>query len=152
MSSDGISAPEWMVEDVIGLGEGSLAAYKGKPLLILFWSIGCAGCTGRAIPYTLELQERYPDLQIVAFHSEFEHAKKHTPADVRAVADYFRLPYPVLIDESLTTFDAYEAMGTPHWVLVEADGTIRRSIFGSLPGSIQRLDYALMELFEVEID
>ena len=46
------------------------------------------------------------------------------------------------------TFRRYEAGGTPHWVLIDADGVIRKSIFGSMDGARQRLDYALEELFQ----
>ncbi len=45
------------------------------------------------------------------------------------------------------TFLRYEAGGTPHWVLIDTEGIIRKSIFGSMDGARQRLDYALEELF-----
>jgi hypothetical protein len=53
----------------------------------------------------------------------------------------------VFVDDGDATFRAYEAEGTPHWVLINADGTIRKSVFGSMAGSLQRLNYALQELF-----
>jgi len=120
--------------------------FRGRPLLLLFFNIGCPGCTGRAIPFSLQLREQFPDLQIVGIHARFE-GPAYSPSQVRAVIEYLKVPYPVLLDEGHETFSRYAAGGTPHWVLLDADGHIVRSIFGSMAGSQQRLAYALLELY-----
>lgn len=124
-----------------------LRALHGQPILLLFFNIGCAGCTGRALPLTLDLARQYPALQLVAIHSHF--SPTPVPIDsLKGVANYFKLPYPVLLDDGDAIFRHYQAEGTPHWVLINADGTIRKSFFGSMSGARQRLSYALIELFD----
>jgi len=53
-----------------------------------------------------------------------------------------------VLDQGHQTWSAYDAGRTPHWVLINANGEIEKSIFGSMPNSLQRLDYSLIELFE----
>ena len=126
----------------------TLETLRGQPTLLLFWNIGCAGCTGRALPLTLTLAERYPDLQIVAIHSVFPPRSEQPVREVSLVAKHFALPYEVALDAGDATYRAFGAEGTPHWVLLDRDGHVWRSFFGSMAGSQQRLSYALQELFE----
>ena len=144
----GQMAPDWQISGMLGDGPPSPADYRSKPLLLLFFNIGCAGCTGRAVPYTLELNERYPGLQIAALHASFAASSTYPDSQVQAVLDYFKVPYPVYLDQGSATFDAYQAEGTPHWVLIDAEGRIAKSFFGSMEGAIQRLEYTLAELFD----
>jgi peroxiredoxin len=143
----GQPAPPWQISQPLNGTNPGLRAFLGRPILLLFFNIGCSGCTGRALPFTLELAERYPELQIIGVHSSFEAGSRHPTSSVQAVIDYFKLPYLVFMDDGDATFRAYEAEGTSHWVLINADGTIRKSVFGSMAGSLQRLNYALQELF-----
>lgn len=122
---------------------------NGKPTLLLFFNIGCAGCTGRAIPLTLTFANDYPDLQLLAIHSHFSANTPHPYESVKAVASYFKLPYPVAFDQDDTIFRLYAAEGTPHWILLDAAGKIHKSIFGSMAGARQRLSYSLQELFQL---
>ncbi len=117
-------------------------------MLLLFFNVGCPGCMGRALPFSLELAARYPGLRLVGLHTSFEKGSDYAPARIQAVVEYFALPYPVYLDDGDATFLRYEAGGTPHRVLVEAGGIIRKSIFGSMDGARQRLGYALEELFQ----
>jgi len=50
-------------------------------------------------------------------------------------------------DTGSTTYEAYGAEGTPHWVLIDAEGRLHRSLFGSMEGVQVRLDYILREWF-----
>lgn len=141
--------PPWAITETIrGDINPDPAAFAGKPLLLLFFNLSCAGCTGRALPYTLELQERYPDLQIAAIHSSFSPGSTFSAAQVRSVLDYFGVTYPVFMDDGETTFSHYEAEGTPHWIVFDREGQVHRSFFGSMEGPVQRMEYLLLELFE----
>jgi hypothetical protein len=149
MMPTGTLAPEWTIDEALcGETPPTPQAFGGRPLLLLFFNVGCAGCTGRAVPYTLELRERYPDLQIAAIHSSFSQSSTYPASQVRAVLDYFRVPYPVYQDAGSTTFDRYAAEGTPHWIVIDGAGRVHRSVFGSMEGAIQRLEYILLEMFQ----
>lgn len=143
-----MTAPQWTVSTLTPGAGATIDAYAGKPLLMLFWNIGCAGCTGRAVPAAKRFAKQYPDLQVVGVHTTFEGPFGRDPEDVKKVVDYLNIEYPIVLDEGHVTFDAYEAGGTPHWVIIDADGDVRKSFFGSMAGSMQRLEYSLAELFE----
>ena len=89
----GQSAPTWTLSTDWHNAVQSPLDLRGRWAALLFFNIGCAGCTGRAIPFTRELATKYPDVQIVALHTDFE---SNTPlTHLKAVIDYFDLPYPV---------------------------------------------------------
>lgn len=143
----GQPAPSFQTRAVLNGELQDVENLHGAPALLLFFSIKCAGCTGRALPLSLDVAERYPDLQIVGIHSSFSEVSTPSLDAIQSVINYFDLPYPVIVDDGDATFRAYLAEGTPHWILLNADGTVRNSIFGSMAGAQQRLTYALLELF-----
>ncbi|MCB9282829.1 MAG: TlpA family protein disulfide reductase [Lewinellaceae bacterium] len=142
-----MNLPDWHIELPDGTPGPDLTQYHGKNLLILFYSMGCPGCLGRAIPFSLQLQKAYPDLQLVAIHTHFERPR-HTPEEIGQAALQLGVGYPVFLDKGLETASLYQAEGTPHWVLVGKEGELLKSIFGSMPNALQRLDLSLMELYQ----
>lgn len=142
----GQPAPAWQLSDAQG-GVSRLTDFLGRPLLVLFFSIDCPACVGRALPFSRLVAARYPALRIVGIHSQLEGGRAHTPEQVRAVAERQQFSHPVLLDDGGTTFSAYGASGTPHWVLIDAQGIVRKSFWGSTQGPQQRLEYALQEHF-----
>ncbi len=71
----------------------------GQALLLLFFNVGCPGCMGRALPFSLALARRYPGLRIIGLHTSFEKGSDDAPARIQAVVEYFKLPYPVYQDD-----------------------------------------------------
>ena len=67
---------------------------------------------------------------------------------IEEVGLYFKLNYPIYADQEKATYEMFKAEGTPHWVLIDAEGKIVKSIFGSMGNSKQRLLYAIQELFQ----
>ncbi|MCB0076372.1 MAG: TlpA family protein disulfide reductase [Anaerolineales bacterium] len=126
----------------------SLDDLRGDPALLLFWNIGCAGCVGRALPFAVELAKQFPSLQIVAIHSVFPPRPTQPQREVQRVADHYALPFVVALDDGDTHYRAFGAEGTPHWVILNEEGAIYRSFFGSMAGQQQRLLYALQALFD----
>ncbi|MCB0105653.1 MAG: TlpA family protein disulfide reductase [Caldilineaceae bacterium] len=142
----GQPAPEWSLDLAWPNAIQSPAELRGQWSVLLFFHIGCAGCTGRAIPFTRELAARYPNVNLVAIHTDFE--SNTTREQLKAVVDYFALPYPVLRDNGAATFRHYGAEGTPHWFLLDPNGVIQKSFFGSLGTALMRIDYTLGEAFQ----
>jgi len=125
----------WHLESI---GQKDLPHYdsfKGKPLLILFFYLGCPGCVGRAIP--------------LGIHSNFE-GLEYTNDEIIENLKSLHVRFPVFRDAGMaTTFHDYQAGGTPHWVLVDKNGKVVRSIFGSDPNrALLWLDYAIIEELE----
>jgi thiol-disulfide isomerase/thioredoxin len=144
---ENLLAPEWKITTLNDDIPPELSDFRGKPLLILIFSRGCPGCMGRAIPITQAFRKEYPDLQIVGLHTHFE-GMKYSMHQIHEVELFFKLDYPIYVDQEMATYELFKAEGTPHWVLIDEEGKIVRSIFGSMDNARQRLEYALDELFE----
>ena len=119
--------------------------YSGKPLLILFFNIQCLGCVGRAIPLAYDYLQEFKNLNVVAIHTAFG-KKVVTKDDIINIFTLKELPFPIYLDIENTNYEKFDCEGTPHWILMDKEGNVTRSIFGSQDGSQTRLIYALEEL------
>lgn len=119
--------------------------YRGKPLLLLFFNIQCLGCVGRAIPLAYDYLQEFKNLNAVAIHTNFR-KEEVTKDDIINIFTSKELPYPIYFDIDKTNYEKFECEGTPHWILINKEGEINKSIFGSQDGSQTRLLYALEEL------
>ncbi len=145
---DGKPAPEWTLKTWIQDGPLTVESLRGKPALIEFFSIVCAGCVHRSVPHSIELVEQYAPrgMQFVGINTVFESPDAQTVDNVRAFVEERKLPYPVALDDADETLARYLGLGTPTHILIDAQGIIFRNIFGSMAGPQQRLDYGIEEL------
>ena len=137
----------WHLESVGSVDVPNYKDFKGKPLLILFFYLGCPGCTGRAIPFANKMVYEHGDkINVLGIHSNFE-GPEYSDEDLVSTLKSLHARFPFFRDAGFaTTFHDYQAAGTPHWVLVNKDGRVIRSIFGSDPDrALLRLDYAINE-------
>lgn len=143
---EGDLLPPWKVRPLGDRTPPAWADLKKKFTLLFFYNLGCAGCVGRGLPLAQRIQELYPDLRVIGIHSDFG---RHTypPEDILAEASRQNLTIEQYRDQAHSTYDAYGAEGTPHWVLVSPEGRIHRSFFGSMQGMQIRMDYILRELY-----
>lgn len=139
--------PDWKLTSLDETTPPNLSELKGKPILILFFNLGCPNCKSRAFPVAKKLADDYPDLQVVGIHTRFE-GPEYSSRQIEEIKLVYQLNFPVWVDQGHQTFDLYEAGGTPHWTLINAEGMVMRNLFGSMPNTLQRLDYAMIELFE----
>ena len=146
---EGQALPNWEIRTLNNQTAPELDKFKGSPLLILFFNLGCLGCRGRAIPYSLRFSELYPYLQVVGIHTNFK-GIHYLPGQVASFLKKTDVNFPVFQDLDKRTYDNYQIEGTPHWILVNSEGLLLKSVFGSMGNSIHRLDYGLMELFQKE--
>jgi thiol-disulfide isomerase/thioredoxin len=110
----GSEAPALKVEPF--RGDTVLAA--GKPRLLFFWATWCAPCKA-SLPEVLAFaQDR--GVEVVAITDE-------DPETLTAFFATFKQPFPdtVAIDPYRSMFQAYGVSGTPTFVLIDADGTVR---------------------------
>ena len=137
----------WHIESVGSTEVPNPTDFKGKPLLILFFYLGCPGCIGRAIPFANKMVYEYQDkINVLGIHSNVE-GPEYSDADIIETLKSLYARFPFFKDAGFaTTFHDYQAAGTPHWILVNKDGIVIRSIFGSDPNrALLRLDYAIAE-------
>jgi thiol-disulfide isomerase/thioredoxin len=113
----GGAAPEWTLEDLSGVPV-SLAALRGRPVVIDFWATWCTPCEFQ-IPVLNQLHERYGDrVEVIGIAVDAGGREAVAPfATERGIA------YRVLLgDESLA--QRYGALGYPSLYVIRADGTI----------------------------
>lgn len=118
-----------------------------KPMLLLFFNIQCIGCVGRAIPLAYDYLQEFSNLNVVAIHTSFgkEIVSKD---DIINIFTKKELPFPFYFDIGKTNYEKFGCEGTPHWILINSEGNVTRSVFGSQDGAQNRLIYALEELTE----
>lgn len=108
----------------------SIASLQGKVVLIDFWTYTCVNCI-RTIPFLTEWYEKYADegLVIVGVHTpefEFEHEREN----VESAVEEFQIKWPVLQDNEMETWQAFNNMFWPAKYLIDKDGVIQYTHFG----------------------
>lgn len=149
--SVGAQLPDWSLEKIFEEESPQKEAFIGKPLLILFFSLGCPGCLGRAIPYANRIVHEMGDqMQVLGIHTNFESLNIPREKFAKARED-FAIRFPFFKDKNYdTTFLNYGAGGTPHWILVDKNNTVVYSIFGSDPNNaLLRLELKMQEFAQV---
>ena len=150
--SVGKPLPDWSLESIFGDAVPSVKHFRGKPLLVLIFSLGCPGCVGRAIPYANRIvYEGADSISVLGIHTNFEGVDFSNEQLETARRDLY-IRFPFYKDKNFdTTFLNYGAGGTPHWLLVDQDGKVVYSIFGSDPNNaLLRLDLKMQELRDHE--
>ena len=107
-----------------------LANYKGKVVLIDFWTYSCINCI-RTIPFLNDWYSKYADkgFVIIGVHSpEFEFEKNYD--NVKTAVQKFGIMYPVVLDNNLGTWNAYGNQYWPRHYLIDAQGYIREDHIG----------------------
>ena len=146
--------PKWRLEKIFDDDLPNREQYLGKPLLILFFSLGCPGCLGRAIPYANRIvYEKGNAINVLGIHTNFEGIDFSKERFIEAKKEFF-IRFPIFKDYNYdTTFLNYGAGGTPHWILVDEKGKVAYSIFGSDPNNaLLRLDYKISEVINRKTD
>jgi hypothetical protein len=122
----------------------------GKPGVVLAFSVECAGCVARAVPWLRDLSARHGEALVLAMvHTAYAHhvrPRDEVIDDVERVLAFTRTPLPVALDGDGSWAQAWGAEGTPHWFAFDAAGSLVRSVYGSQANAITRLDYLVEEL------
>jgi cytochrome c biogenesis protein CcdA/thiol-disulfide isomerase/thioredoxin len=108
----------------------TLASLRGRVVLVDFWTYTCINCI-RTLPYLKAWYAAYHDegLTIVGVETpEFSFEKD--ASNVRDAIDQFGLRYPVVQDNEMGTWNAYDNEYWPADYLIDADGEVRYATFG----------------------
>jgi cytochrome c biogenesis protein CcdA/thiol-disulfide isomerase/thioredoxin len=120
-------APEFVgLKDWINSSPKKLSDYKGKVVLIDFWTYSCINCI-RTQPYLKEWYSTYKDsgFEIIGVHAP-EFAFERIPANVEKATKAAGLEYPIALDNDFATWNAYGNQFWPGSYLIDKDGNIRR--------------------------
>jgi methionine-S-sulfoxide reductase len=105
-------------------------ALRGKVVLIDFWAYSCINCL-RTMPYVNAWYRHYKDsgLVVVGVHSPEFAFEKDLP-NVLAAVKKFDIQYPVVLDNQLAIWKAFNNRFWPAHYFVDAKGQIRGHHFG----------------------
>ena len=106
----------------------SLAALRGKVVLLDFWTYGCINCI-HIIPDLKRLEAEFPDeLVVIGVHSAKFDNEGETE-NLRRIVVRYGLEHPVVNDSDFAVWRRYEAQAWPTVVLIDPAGNIvlRRS-------------------------
>ncbi|HII17487.1 TPA: redoxin domain-containing protein [Candidatus Woesearchaeota archaeon] len=108
----------------------TMRSQRGKIVLVDFWTYSCINCI-RTMPYLKEWHGKYADngLVIIGVHTpEFEFEKNAD--NLQDAITKYGIAYPVVQDNDMQTWRAYQNRYWPRKYLVDADGFIRYDHIG----------------------
>ncbi len=103
----------------------TIAQYKDDKVVLLdIWTYSCINCQ-RTLPYLKEWYEKYHDLglEIIGVHTP-EFGFEKVLANVERAVQKFGIRYPVILDNSYQTWNAYGNQYWPRKYLIDMDGYI----------------------------
>ena len=132
----GEPAPTWHAIETRGIPEKSdVSDFRGKWLAVYFWGLGCAPCLGKGIPQAVEFYETHADqkdrFEIVGvcidIHEEVPDLKtldRKLKPIIENVWNGKRIPFPIALDDSFTSWERFGIRGLGSVVLVDPDGNL----------------------------
>ena len=122
----------------------TLESLRGNVVLVEFWTYSCINCVWN-MPYLKDWYDKYTDegLVIVGIHSPEMRAEKKREKVLAAVAEH-GLKFPVAQDNDFATWRAFGTVAWPTLYLVDKEGVIRYSNFGS--GNYDETELKIQEL------
>ena len=119
---------------------------KGKVVLYDIWTYSCINCV-RTLPYITAWDDKYSDqgLLVIGIHSpEFEFEKN--PENVKMAIDKHGINYPVVLDNDMETWKAFENRYWPRKYIADHEGYIRYDHKGE--GAYQETEKIIQQLLK----
>jgi cytochrome c biogenesis protein CcdA/thiol-disulfide isomerase/thioredoxin len=108
----------------------TMAGLRGHVVITDFWTYTCINCI-RTLPFLEGLYRTYHryGLQIVGIEAP-EFAFEQEASNVRQAIQTFGIKYPVVQDNNLSTWNAYQNQYWPADYFIDASGNVRHTQFG----------------------
>ena len=121
----------------------SLAALKGKVVLLDFWTYGCINCI-HIIPDLKRLEAKYANnLVVIGVHSAKFDNEKETD-NIRRIILRYEIEHPIANDADFAIWQAYSVRAWPTQVLIDPAGYVVGVAQGE--GNYEVLDEAISKL------
>lgn len=120
-------APDFTLTNIQG-HKMTLSNYRGKLVLLNFWSTTCPPCVAE-IPSLVSLHHEFKAQGLVVLGIALDPTEK----PVRELIARLKVDYPTLMDSSKDVyFDSYGLFGQPVSVIVDRNGVVREKIIGGV--------------------
>jgi thiol-disulfide isomerase/thioredoxin len=121
----------------------SIAALKGKVVLLDFWTYGCINCI-HIIPDLKKLEAKYANqLVVIGIHSAKFQNEKETE-NIRRIILRYEIEHPVYNDSEYAVWQSYGVRAWPTQVLIDPAGYIVGGVSGE--GNYEVIDQAIAKL------
>jgi len=102
----------------------SLAALRGKVVLVEFWTYSCINCL-HVLPHVSRWHDAYAGqgLVVVGVHTP-EYDEERATANVRAAVERLGIAYPVVQDNAYGIWNAFGNQYWPALYLIDRDGRV----------------------------
>jgi len=123
---------------------------KDKVILYDIWTYSCINCI-RTLPHIISWDEKYRNegLLIIGIHSpEFDFEKD--PNNVKKAIEKFGITYPVVMDNEMKTWKAFENRYWPRKYIADHEGYIRYDHIGE--GGYQETEKIIQQLLQERSD
>src|SRR4051794_35454384 len=121
----------------------SIAALKGKVVLLDFWTYGCINCM-HIIPDLKKLEAKYANqLVVIGVHSAKFKNEKETE-NIRRIILRYDLEHPVYNDADYKVWQSYGVRAWPTQILIDPAGYIVGGVSGE--GNYEVLDQTVAKL------
>jgi thiol-disulfide isomerase/thioredoxin/sugar lactone lactonase YvrE len=118
----------------------SLAALRGKVVLLDFWTYGCINCI-HIIPDLQRLEEKYAkELVVIGVHSAKFDNEKETE-NIRRIILRYGIEHPVVNDADFRIWNSYAVNAWPTQVLIDPAGYVVGQVSGE--GNYDVIDGAI---------
>jgi cytochrome c biogenesis protein CcdA/thiol-disulfide isomerase/thioredoxin len=108
----------------------TMTSLRGKVVLVDFWAYSCINCQ-RELVHVEAWAKDYARAGLVVVGVQTpEYAFEHVPSNVLAGAHRLGLTFPIALDDSYATWNAYDNQSWPADYLVDATGKIRHVSIG----------------------
>ncbi len=115
----------------------SLAALKGKVVLLDFWTYGCINCI-HIIPDLKKLEKKYPnELVVIGVHSA-KFANEKDTENIRRIILRYEIEHPIVNDADFKIWNAYAVDAWPTRYLIDPAGYVLGKLSGE--GGYEALD------------
>ena len=132
-------APDFSLQDINGKTY-RLSDFKGKTIILNFWSTTCAPCVAE-MP---SLNTLYRDLKgsgLIVLGISLDRSAK----PVRELANKLRIVYPLLMDSQQDVyFDSYALFGQPVSIVIDRAGMVQEKLIGEVDWSSVRIRSKLL--------
>ncbi len=123
----------------------SIAALKGKVVLLDFWTYGCINCI-HIIPDLKRLEAKYPNnLVVIGVHSAKFDNEKETE-NIRRIILRYEIEHPVINDADFAVWNSYAVNAWPTQILIDPAGYVVGAVRGE--GNYEVLDDAISKTVE----